>query len=176
MKNILLLLLISPIICLSQVDDSNFIVENGELKWQKVYETSKTIDELFISLKTKKELSSVEMIGNVILGDIVGVTVDRKAAGLKSGNTAVYTGMDVYGSLKIEFKDNRYRATIFNIRLAMPNYLEALGNRNDLESLSTYALKRGGITQRFIDREGVAYDYTFNRIVEDKDTSKDDNW
>jgi hypothetical protein len=115
-----------------------FVIDNRELIWQHVYDSAVEYDD---AMAFYKQLTSVyELSGsdNFIIGDIRDLIIDFRRYGGTWGNTSmVVQGYNLDGKIKIEGKEEKYRVTIFGLKM-IPNINNALFQESDF---SVYMLK-----------------------------------
>lgn len=123
--SIALLLLLSTV---SFAQNHNFIVADSLVIWQKVYQNSKNISDL----KNNPRLD--------FRTDATGC--------IKKTNFSNNGLNELVGEFRIEFKENRYRVSVYNIRFYKIG-VNTLENAKELEtttdfSIEKVALKRNG--------------------------------
>jgi hypothetical protein len=134
-KSIMLLLLLLSSIAFGQ--NNNFIVEDSLIIWRKVYENSKN----FLELKNNPRLE--------FKTDTTGF--------IKKTNFSNDKLYELVGEFRIEFKENRYRVSIFNIRFYKIG-TNTVENAKELESttdvsIEKVALKRNGNVREYTATE-----------------------
>ena len=84
----------------------------------------------------------------------------------------------ITGSVTIDFKDGKYRATIKHMK--MENKIATpISKIGETEPIETYALKMKNTIFKsgFLTDPAIILDYTFNKIFEKKEMKKEDeNW
>lgn len=182
MKNITLLLIFISSFAFGQTE--NFVITNGQVQWQKVYETTTTFDEILKVVKNKNNIKITEQTENTISGEFKGLIMNyRKAGHTYMGTPIVLNETNkYYGLFKIEFKDGKYRATIRNVAsegMTMTIYGAGLGLGSDLDTtLEAMALnKKGEMRKGFPKVAGKIIDVTFLDLMDfTKVEEKNDNW
>ena len=182
MKKILLfsLLIISQLL-FSQIE--NFTLSNNQVKWNKVYESSKTLQDVKNEIGGRNNLKIIEENENSIIGEFSNLTMDYKKAGFTyMGTPIVLNETNKFsGSFKIEFKENRYRATIWNLNskgMNMTLYGGGLGLGSELSTnLEELLLKKGNTEFRKNAYKvvGKIIDTTFQNLMDFTMTSSTNN-
>ncbi|MBN8623218.1 MAG: hypothetical protein J0L47_08835 [Flavobacteriales bacterium] len=182
MKKLFLLFIFISGFAFGQME--NFVVNDGQVQWQKVYETTKTFDEIQKAVKNKNNVKITEQTENTIIGEFKGLIMDyRKAGHTYMGTPIVLNETNkYYGLFKIEFKDGKYRATIRNVAsegMTMTMYGAGLGLGSDLDTtLETMVLnKKGEVRKGFAKVAGKIIDVTFIDLMDfNKTEINNDNW
>jgi hypothetical protein len=183
MNKIYLLFILISISTFGQIE--NFVIENSQVRWQKIYSTSKTQEEIVILLKKKNNLFVIEIKNNNIEGQISNLVMDRKKSGYSKLGVPDALDDDVRfsGFFTIEFKDGRYRATARNITSQGGDYSLLIGNipvhGNQNTSLENITLNRKGeIKDNFKKAKAKIIDMTFTDLFDFTQAieEKVDNW
>lgn len=180
-KLILLFVLISGL-SFGQIE--NYVINDGQVQWQKIYETNKTFDEILKAVKNKNNIKITEQSENAITGEFKGLIMNYKKAGHTYMGTPIVLNETnkYYGLFKIEFKDGKYRATIRNVAsegMTMTMYGGGLGLGSDLDTtLEAMALnKKGEVRKGFPKVAGKIIDVTFIDLMDFTKTEiSNDNW
>lgn len=96
----------------------NFYVENGDIMWSKVFNKKPNTSQL------AAQLSNVVKLDNSINGRLIDLRIDYKAQGYKRMKMPIFVTYPYCADVQIEFKDDRYRVTIRNIKFE--NYQTAM--------------------------------------------------
>ena len=167
MKKLIILFFAVFIANLCHAQDSmNFKIIDGEVVWQKVYESKDSINQIIKRL-------------NVLTAIIKDLDADYKGAGFSRGMAPMFLISDkITGSVTIDFKDGKYRATIKHMK--MENKIATpISKIGETEPIETYALKKKNTIFKsgFLTDPAIILDYTFNKIFEKKEMKKEDeNW
>jgi hypothetical protein len=131
------LLLLTVILLPFIVSSQNFIVKDGSILWQKVYEGTPSF----------RVLSDVEKLDSIIIGKIENHSTNYKKQGYGSMNVPILVRDELLNAnARIDIKEGRYRVTLTNIVFSNTNqYLGAIGSPTTAES---YFIKKGNITDR----------------------------
>lgn len=141
MKSIITLLAVTLSItnkCQGQITSfKNFYVENSDLIYQVVFDTIVSIAasrEYYNSLPKAK---NVQVFDGYITAEFENEPIDCRKYGRKWGTTPILFNHDNFsGKVKLEFKSDRYRLTIFGIKTVANSIHGTTGD------LSSYALKK----------------------------------
>lgn len=162
----------------------NYVIQDGQVQWQKVFETTKTFDEVFAAVKNKNNIKITEQNENTIAGEFKGLIMNYRKAGHTYMGTPIVLNESskYYGLFKIEYKDGKYRATIRNVAsegMTMTLYTSGLGLGSDLDTtLEAMALnKKGEVRKGFPKVAGKIIDVTFIDLMDFTKTEiTNDNW
>ena len=184
MKKILFItLLICSNITSAQIE--NFTLNNRQVTWNKVYETPKTKEIVINEIESRNNLKITTVTDNSIVGEFSNLTMDYKKAGFSYMGTPIILNETnkFSGSFKIEFKDNRYRATIWNLISKGMNttlYSGGLGLGSEITtSLEQLLLKnnREEFRKNAYKVNGKIIDTTFINLMDfTVETIKNDKW
>lgn len=182
MRKIILLFVLISGLSFGQME--NYVINDGQVQWQKVYETDKTFDEILKGVRNKNNIKITEQNENTIAGEFKGLIMNYRKAGLTYMGTPIVLNETnkYYGLFKIEFKDGKYRATIRNVAsegMTMTMYGGGLGLGSDLDTtLETMALnKKGEVRKGFPKVAGKIIDVTFIDLMDFTKTEiSNDNW
>lgn len=169
---------------LSYGQAENFIINNSQVQWQKVYETAKPFDEVKMLFKEKNNIVIIEQTENSVSGEIKNLTMNYKKAGFTyMGTPIILNETNKYsGFFKIDFKDGRYRATVRNLTsegMNMTLYGGGLGLGSNLNTtLEQLTLNnKGEMRKNFPKVNGKIIDTTFTILFDlNNIEEKNDNW
>ena len=162
----------------SQSETNNFVIENGKLIWQHIYETELTNEQLIQNIKSSGNFKNLEISENEITGEIENLTIDYKGFGLSEMSTPVFITIKSINSFVLfELKEDRYRVTIKNIKL-IQKYDDAFSKQGDISDLEDYALKKKNTEFKsiFLNLASKIIDFTFKSITEFDVIEKEDDW
>ena len=166
MKTILLLLFTSLTIA-----QGDFKIESNKLIWQKVFDLDISKDDFIKNLKLSGNFYDIEY-DSFISTNIKEVPIDYKASGYKVANTPMYiSSSNIIGDVIIEFKEEKYRVTVSNIKLKgnIPN----LAVHQTMVELKDYAVKNNEFKKAFKTKHYVIFD---NQIHDMFKVVALDNW
>ena len=181
MKNyfILVLLTFSTLI-FAQIE--NFSINQGNVSWQKVYETNVDIPS---ALKSNYKLKINGETKNELTGTVENLLMDYKGAGyalLSASNYANHKTLYDF-DFKIDLKEDRYRVTVFNIKMKGSYVADFLGTASkggtDESTIEVFTLRNNktDFLGTFVNKGSKIIDYTFSEFFDvSKYAKKDDNW
>ena len=174
------ILLIITIICFKSysqdLEFENFKLEDGNLVWQKVYETELSNDEIIKSFKTSGIIKNLENLENSLTGTIENLDLDYKGFGKTEMNTAMYISRSYFKSfVLIELKEGRYRITLKEMKLVQ-KYSDGLNEEGEISELKDYAVKNNNSDFRksFKKAPSGILNFTFDKVFEIKKKKKSD--
>jgi hypothetical protein len=175
MRTILLFLTIFSFKSYSQVlEFENYKFENGNLIWQKIYESELTNDDLFKSFKNSGIIEDLEKSENTITGKIENLDLDYKGFGDTEMNTAAYISRSYFKSfVLIELKENRYRITLKEMKLVQ-KYNDGLSEEGEISELKNYAInnKNSAFKKGFTKSPSRILTFTFDKVFNIKEKKK----
>lgn len=157
--------------------DNNFLIEDGDIIWQKIYETNKPFEKISSFIKESGIIKSIELSENSKLtGEFSTLGADFKGAGFSEMSTPIYIARNYFsGFVIVEYKYKRYRVTIKNINLTQ-KYNDGLSAQGEVSALNTYAIKKNStIKKMFLGSASQILDFTFSKLFEINE-SKNSNW
>ena len=172
MKRFLILLLaLLPITAAAQ----NFHIENGQIKWQKVYDSDMTFAELHTAIVVSNDYEDIQVLDNCIMATLKPVDYIPEDYGFKYGNSNTLLLNGALGpiAVRIDVKEGKYSVSATNIlitRITSGGMLP-LGYKSKLED---YALKRGAPNKMMTEQFGPVFDKFLTRKTTFKKT--DDDW
>lgn len=156
-----------------------FSIVDGKVIWQKVYDTTKNLEELETTIINDGQFSDI-----LVKDGIITCRFDRKKAtpkeyGIKSYSS--YVGCnDISGFVTIQVKDGKYRVTIDNIILT-EKFTDALYKEGTTHTFETFALNNKGEYSKPFSKmyqNAEFYNAVFEKLLnfQDKSYLNDDNW
>lgn len=171
-----LLLVVMPFLSLGQDLDSvyNFSFGNSDVSWQKIYDVTVSPHDYLMFIKSKGICDMAEINDVVITGSFQNVSLNISGANVKKGRLPFDFDFSISGGMRIEFKENRYRVTLTNIRL---NHVSdgVFSKSGESETLYEYAHHGKKISPMFKKNTGKVIDYSLISAFEYKPQSED-NW
>ena len=161
---------------LSETD--NFLIENGQVIWQKVYETDLTNEELIGQIKTSGPFENVSENNESLTAEINQLSMDFKGYGVSEMSTPMYVSRSyVKTFVLIEFKEKRYRVTLKNIKFVQ-KYEDALSKEGETTDLELFALKKRNteFKSSFLNKPSKIMDFTFQKVTDFNGEVKEDKW
>lgn len=176
-------LLICSNIISAQIE--NFTLENRQVTWNKVFETPKTKEIIKNEIEGRNNLKITSVTDNSIVGEFSNLVMNHKKAGFSYMGTPIILNETnkFNGSFKIEFKENRYRATIWNLSSKGLNttlYSGGIGMGSEIStSFEELLLKsnREEFRKNFYKVNGKILDTTLIDLMDfTVETIKNDKW
>jgi hypothetical protein len=184
MKNRLLIVILF-IYNITSAQMENFTLNNHQVTWNKVFETSKTIEIIKAEIESRNNLKITSVTENSILGEFTNILMDYKKAGFSYMGTPIILNETnkFSGTFKIEFRENRYRAGIWNLNskgMDMSLYSGGFGIGSELTtSLEELLLKnnREEFRKNFYKVNGKIIDITFINLMDfTRETKENEKW
>lgn len=178
MKSISLILCSIFLIGFTPPETDNFQIENGLVLWQKVYETDLTKEQLIKQIKSSGQFENISENEESLSAEINQLSMDFKGYGISKISTPMYVSQSyVKAFVLIEFKDERYRVTLKNIKFAQ-KYEDALSKEGETTDIELYALKKRNTVFKssFLKKPSKIMDFTFQKITHFKRITKKDKW
>jgi hypothetical protein len=164
MKSLIVAILITAFnTCCCQVTKfMDFSIEKGELIYQHVFDTTIEVVDASKYYASQPKIKNLQIFDTYITGEFENEILDYRKYGRKWGNTPVlFNNYSFSGKVMIEFKSDKYRVTVFGIKMNTLN-ARLLPNTD----MSTDALKKN----RQVIRDSWASDDVlglFNLFFED---------
>lgn len=156
---------------------NNFLIEENEILWQKVYQTTMTFDQLLEKVKDSGLFEKMEFNDKKISGDLKSLDADFKGAGFSEMSTAIYISRSHFtGFSIIDFQEGKYRVTFKKIVLSQ-KYDDVLTEQGEKTNIEFYGLKKGSqMRDSFKKNPSLILDYTLSSKFDFKDKQKTDVW
>lgn len=184
MKKILLLIILTTAM-LTQAQESAFVISNKQVVWQRIYECSKSPEEVKNILLATGKIKFSGEDSKTLSGEISDFIMDFKGAGFTRMGTPMYlnNSSKFYANFKIEFKEGKYRVTSTNIKLKGIKTTMYYGGfsmgDNGENSIEEYALTndRELFKSSFDGRASRIINYSFAQLFDvSKYAKTHDNW
>jgi len=163
-----LLITLSTFVVRAQ-DPDTFILRDGDIIWQKVYQTDMDSTAVVGYLQASGQLKDFTNTPGGLVCSIIPRQMDYRGAGFRYIQVvAVVLDNEMEGTALIQFKDGRYRVTVNHIR-----FVSELPMFPDL-TMADF-IDRKGIQKVFYSKNTAAIlDYELNSIFEISET--EDSW
>lgn len=150
----------------SSAQVNNFgVSEDGKVFWQKVYDIAISHDDLMNIIINDGNFVYIND-GDVITFRMIRGKLDVRDYGFSRGAVPMYVvNYDVTCFVTIQLKEDRYRATVDNIKLVR-NLTTSLGEEGEEESVETWAVKNGQITGGFAKLPSAIYNAYFTNLFQ----------
>jgi len=177
MKKILLIILLIPLFSFGQQEINNFKVNDQRLLvWQKVYENSGSVEDIFNSLMSTGFFKDVSRSDSSFYGTFEGIEPDYKGYGSSEMMTPIYIARSfINGGFRVDVKDGKYRITLQNLTLEQ-KYSDGLSRQGEKTKIESYAVSRSGIKSGFNKKPAGILDYTFTKIFQLGPQDDNEDW
>ncbi|MDD7886380.1 hypothetical protein [Flavivirga sp. 57AJ16] len=178
MKSLFFLLCSVVIFGFSASKLSNFKINNGQVIWQKVYDTDLTKEQVEETLKTSGYFENIIVVNEKKLtAKINQLSPDYKTYGSTYLSTPSMVSHNYIKAFAvIEFKERQYRVTIKSIKL-VEKQSDTLGKRA-VEDIEYMVLNKNNkrFKRDFFKKPSKILDFTFQKITDFNKLSEDDLW
>lgn len=158
-------------------NNSNFLIENNKLIWQKVYEMQLGFESLVDKIKTAGVLENIEISDSKITGDLRRLSTDYRGAGFTGATTPIIVASgDLTGYIVIDYKDNKYRTTARNITLIQKFDNTQFFKQGQPTKVDLFAIKDGSLKKAFLKTSAVIIDYSFTKAFLFDIEKSNENW
>ncbi len=178
MKSILFFLCSTFLVGFNLSETDNFEIENGQVIWQKVYDTDLTKEQLIGQIKSSGKFKNISENGESLSAEIDQLSMDFKGYGVSEMSTPMYVSRSyVQAFALIEFKEERYRVTLKNIKF-VKKYDDALSKEGETTDIELFALKKRNteFKSAFLKKPSKIMDFTFQKVTDFKGVVKEDKW
>ncbi|PCJ25380.1 MAG: hypothetical protein COA97_07765 [Flavobacteriales bacterium] len=172
MKYLLITLtLITTLSLNAQKSNDHFVLEEGKVSWQKVYETKKTKEEIITHFKSSGLFKLFRVDDGKIIATLRPQQIDRTKTGIASIPEIVLK-TNFAGTVIIGLKEEKYRVTYKDILLVGTGEMIKKGEKQKFEK--HYVTKDGTAYRPFFSKKpSPIYNQHFNELflieVEKKD-------
>lgn len=172
MKIAAILLFFVPSIFFAQ---TNLMLENGKVVWQKVYNVETTPSDYKNQLLQSLNFQSVDIVENTIYTVVRDIDMDYKSLGKGEMTTSMYLSRANYDAIAmIEFKDDRFRVTVRDLK-AIQIYSDGLFEKGEMHPLEFWAVNRKGEFKKyFLKNDAEIIDFTLDKLFYPHKIKKDD--
>lgn len=167
---IIIAVLFSPYAMAQDDIRDKFKIENSQVVWYEVFETSLQKDEIMSRLRSSGKAIDFTETENAATCRLVPHKADYKGAGFDRMSVALYVvnyTLEAYA--QIQFKPGRYRVKVSNITFT--------DTKRNIEGIEPYALTwtRDGFKSIFYDINAASVlDFDFHQIFSIPDTNTDE--
>lgn len=165
-----LFLLVNP----SQTD--NFSIENGQLIWQKIYNTELSKEQLIKEIRNSGQFKNISLYEDNLTAEIFNLTIDHKKSDvLPTSNILAANSINSY--VIIDLKDTKYRVTLKSIKLT-PKTKQINFNQEKFLDIETIALNKdnNAFSNKFLKKISKKMDFTFQKMTDFNDTGEKNQW
>ncbi|MDG4946231.1 hypothetical protein NMK71_07385 [Weeksellaceae bacterium KMM 9713] len=178
MKILLAFILSSFCILNAYAQTDNFNIENGQVVWQKVFNTDQSKEELINKIQRTGIFQNLSDNGDILTAEIQQLSLDFIGFGETEFSTPIYIARNYVNAFTlIELREERYRVTIKNIMLTQ-KYEDALSKEGEVTALEVYALRKRNTEFKpgFLKLPSKIINYTFQNIADFTLELEEDDW
>jgi hypothetical protein len=140
--------------------EHHFIIEDGKIAWQKVYDSQLSAEEIVKAMKETGNFTDISLDGDKITANVNEFVIDYEAVGAKLMRTSMYvTYYDYLGFVAIDIKEGKYRVTFKNIAMNLNLVMNGLEKHPEF---SEFSLKNGTFRSGFL-KDTYLFEYTFDK-------------
>lgn len=172
---ITLFTLLASLACFAQNDnDYNFVVKDGAIIWQRVFQDSRGFTEICDAVKASEAFEKVVINNSDIAGSMIPLRPDIKGAGYSDMSaTFLVSNSNLAGKFVLQWKEGRYRVTLMGIEFIGNGLIGmSIGGifasgiaPGEKTSIDTFLRKNGKIKETFYSSDTAEIlDYTFTSI------------
>ncbi|GGC81035.1 hypothetical protein GCM10011508_05480 [Flavobacterium lutivivi] len=162
----------------NQNDNENFLVENNQVVWQKIYETELSKETLIDKIKTAGKFENINISSDKLTAEIKDLSIDYKGYGESEMSTPMYLSRSfVKAFCMFEFKDKKYRVTFKSIKFVQ-KYDDALSKMGEITDIENFALskKNTEFKSGFLKKPSKILNHTFSKVTEFKNDIENNKW
>lgn len=170
MKYIIITITLITTLSLSAQD--NFVLAGGEVSWEKVYETTKTKEEVIAHFEKSDFFKIFKVLDDKVMTTLNPQAIDVDKTGV-AGVPPILRKTDFAGTVIISFKPGKYRISYTKILLVGQGDLIKKGERQAFEL--HYVNKDGKAYRKyFLKRPKTIYNEHFDVIFSIEEAKKED--
>ncbi len=158
-----------------KAQDNHFLLTEGNVTWQKVYETKKSKEELISYFKSSGLFKLFRVEDGKIIATLRPQSIDKSDKKIAGTLPPALTVKAKYaGTVMIDLKGDKYRVTYHNILIVGSGEIIKKGEKQPFEK---HYVNKDGKTFRisFNKKPVVIYNAAFNQTFEMK-VAKSDDW
>jgi len=173
MKNLLIAFtLLTTIAVQAQSESENFYLAENAVSWKKVYETTKSKQEVINYFKESGLFWSTETVADTLFCKLKAQHVDETKTGV-AGVPAIVNKTAFKGLVRIELKDKKYRVIFSNIILVGDGEILKKGEEQTFE-YNFLTKENTEYRPGFLKKPNSIYNITFSDLFEIASKKKDD--
>lgn len=183
MNKILCLLILSSLSIYSQKQINNFEIEDGtNIVYKRVFEMKENSKEEIVSFFQSLSNVQISDVSDELIGEIEDMNINYKKYGGKYMNTLILLNQKMNSKIKVQFKDDKYRIILRDIKFyddVSLNSLSTLKESDNITHFSDFMVKKkkGEFRTSKILLKGLEYmDLYFNDFFTYKESKSDDYW
>lgn len=162
----------------SQEKIENFVIENNKLKWEKVYDSNFTREELITAVKNSGLIYEFDTSSEIMLGKFTEIDSEYKRAGYSEKTTPIHLRKNsLSGNILIEHKSGKFRVSIINVSLERKGSFTHI-RANERKYLDDYAIQKleNTYTGAFTRAASVILNRTFDFNFDFSQHKINNNW
>ncbi|MCB0381442.1 MAG: hypothetical protein KDD24_09315 [Flavobacteriales bacterium] len=164
--------LITSISIQAQSENENFYLAENALSWKKVYETTKSKQDVINYFKESGLFWSTETVADTLFCKLKAQHVDETKTGV-AGVPAIVNKTAFKGLVRIELKDKKYRVIFSNIILVGDGEILKKGEEQTFE-YNFLTKENTEYRPGFLKKPNSIYNITFSDLFEIASKKKDD--
>lgn len=164
--------LITSISIQAQSENENFYLTENAVSWKKVYETTKSKQEVINYFKESGLFWSTETVADTLFCKLKAQHVDETKTGV-AGVPAIVNKTAFKGLVRIELKDKKYRVIFSNIILVGDGEILKKGEEQSFE-YNFLTKENTEYRPGFLKKPNSIYNITFSDLFEIASKKKDD--
>lgn len=164
--------LITSISIQAQSENENFYLTENAVSWKKVYETTKSKQEVINYFKESGLFWSTETVADTLFCKLKAQHVDETKTGV-AGVPAIVNKTAFKGLVRIELKDKKYRVIFSNIILVGDGEILKKGEEQTFE-YNFLTKENTEYRPGFLKKPNSIYNITFSDLFEIASKKKDD--
>ncbi|MGE0560886.1 MAG: hypothetical protein AB7O47_03650 [Flavobacteriales bacterium] len=164
--------LITSISIQAQSENENFYLAENAVSWKKVYETTKSKQEVINYFKESDLFWSIETVADTLFCKLKAQHVDETKTGV-AGVPAIVNKTAFKGLVRIELKDKKYRVIFSNIILVGDGEILKKGEEQTFE-YNFLTKENTEYRPGFLKKPNSIYNITFSDLFEIISKKKDD--
>jgi len=180
MKRLILLsLLIFPFLGVAQESDTEFlnfkINSNGDLIWQKIYESNVTLEELQQYFSNESFTSDIKLIDDKFSGQSKGKKLGAKTSQWKTLGANLFFEAFII----IDFKEDKYRVTLTDMKFSpvQKHNLWMGGTQNVSTTFEEFFVRKGEFWKpKPVKNSLTLYDKEFDNVFTLKENIIKEDW
>ena len=173
MKHLLIVFtLLITVAVKAQSENENFYLAENTVSWKKVYETTKSKQEVINYFKESGLFWSTETVADTLFCKLKAQHVDETKTGV-AGVPAIVNKTAFKGLVRIELKDKKYRVIFSNIILVGDGEILKKGEEQTFE-YNFLTKENTEYRPGFLKKPNSIYNITFSDLFEITSKKKDD--
>ena len=172
MKRLIPIAILLFVVALSfaqEKNEYNFFTQEGDVVWQKVFQTDLDAKAVFTAIKTSGNITDITETESVLVGNLVERKAEYASLGYSRGSVPIFVNDLLGGFVKIEMRDGRYRVTVNKMYRIDDN--SSARERTDF----TFYVNKKGVLRLFPETAQKIFDHNFMRMF-DVNAQIEEDW